>query len=612
MNISIISTFNIKFMNLIPGTFLFTGLFLSFTPQGVQRTAKINHGYPNVIFLLTDDQGYGDLACNGNPWIKTPNIDKLYSQSVRFTNFHVGTTSAPTRAGLMTGQYCNKLGVWHTINGREIMRYGVNTVAEVFQSSGYKTAIFGKWHLGDNYPFRPQDRGFDEVLIHGGGGVGQQPDYWNNDYFDDTYMHNGKPEKFTGYCTDIWYSEAIKFIKKNKKSHFFCYISSNAPHSPYNVEDRYSDLYKSNSQIPNPNFYGMITNIDENIGKLRTVLDSLGLSENTILVFMTDNGTAAGVKFDKEGNVISGYNAGMKGIKASPYDGGHRVPFLIYWPNGKIMKGKSISTITSYIDFMPTILDLCGLRQNIKNPIDGLSLKPLIYESTKEWPARTLFSDTQREEFLIKWKQSATMTNRWRLIGKDELYDMINDPGQKINVAASHRDLVDSLCATYERWWKDVAQNADEYNRVKIGTQFEYPVRLNSHDWHVENGVPAWSQSMVRAGTGKNGFLNIEVIKDGEYELELRRWPAESGLSLSDSAPAGDTVPGGQPYLKGEAITFMQAKIVIDGKTIIKELDNSAKGVKFRIELKKGNHNLITWLIDNKGIERGAYYVYIK
>lgn len=205
---------------------------------------------PNIIFILTDDQGYGDLACHGNSWIKTPHLDKLYSESIRFTNFHVGTTSAPTRAGLMSGKYCNKVGVWHTINGREMLSEDVEILPELLKEAGYQTGIFGKWHLGDSYPFRPQDRGFDEVLIHGGGGVGQQPDYWNNDYFDDTYFHNGNPEKFSGYCTDIWFSEAIKFIRNNKRRPFFCYIPTNAPHSPFHVEEKYmSPLRKVGGKI---------------------------------------------------------------------------------------------------------------------------------------------------------------------------------------------------------------------------------------------------------------------------------------------------------------------------------------------------------------------------
>ena len=193
----------------------------------VNRAAR-GGDQPNVVFIITDDQGYGDLGCHGNPIIKTPALDKLHSQSTRLTNFHVGPTCAPTRAGLMTGRYCNRTGVWHTIMGRSLLRKDEVTMGNVFKAGGYKTGIFGKWHLGDNYPFRPQDRGFDEVLIHGGGGIIQTPDYWSNDYFDDSYYHNGMPQKYTGYCTDIWFAGAMKFIEENKDNRFFCYISTNA------------------------------------------------------------------------------------------------------------------------------------------------------------------------------------------------------------------------------------------------------------------------------------------------------------------------------------------------------------------------------------------------
>ena len=190
---------------------------------------------PNVVLVVTDDQGYGDLGCHGNPILRTPNLDALYRRSVRLTDFHVGPTCAPTRASLMTGRYCNRTGVWHTIMGRSLLRRDEVTMADVFAAGGYRTGIFGKWHLGDNYPYRPQDRGFHEVLIHGGGGVGQTPDAWGNDYFDDTYLHNGTPEKFSGYCTDVWFDGAMRFIEDNRDRPFFAYLATNAPHSPYRV-----------------------------------------------------------------------------------------------------------------------------------------------------------------------------------------------------------------------------------------------------------------------------------------------------------------------------------------------------------------------------------------
>ncbi len=221
----------------------------------------------NVIIIITDDQGYGDLSCHGNPTLKTPNIDKIYSQSVRFTNFHVSPTCSPSRAALMTGLYSNKAGVWHTIAGRSLLREDKKTIADYFKENNYNTAIFGKWHLGDNYPFRPQDRGFNNVLIHGAGGIGQTPDYFDNDYFDDHYLQNGKFEKYDGYCTDVWFDEAIKFIQRQNNKPFFCYISTNAPHGPLFVEDKYSLPYDQGS-VFSKEFYGMISNIDYNVGNL--------------------------------------------------------------------------------------------------------------------------------------------------------------------------------------------------------------------------------------------------------------------------------------------------------------------------------------------------------
>ena len=235
----------------------FTLLFLSCNVDKLKTNSQ-----PNIILIITDDQGYGDIGAHGNPWIKTPELDKLHNESVRLIDFHTGTTCTPTRAGLLTGRNCNETGAWHTVGGRSLLRLDEVTIADVLKTNGYETAIFGKWHLGDNYPYLPNQRGFATSVIHGGGGVGQTPDYWNNDYFDDTYFRNGNPEKFQGYSTDIWFNEAISFIEKNQTKPFFCYISTNAPHSPFHVPKKYIELYKDNKNIPEPNFYGMITNIN--------------------------------------------------------------------------------------------------------------------------------------------------------------------------------------------------------------------------------------------------------------------------------------------------------------------------------------------------------------
>ncbi|MDB4345922.1 arylsulfatase, partial [bacterium] len=343
---------------------------------------------PNVIIVITDDQGYGDFGFTGNPVIKTPNIDKLRSQSTLLNDFHVDPTCAPTRSALMTGRYSARVGVWHTVQGRNMLRTREVTMADVFTDNGYATGIFGKWHLGDVYPYRPQDRGFQYVLKHQAGGVGQAPDYWGNDYFDDTYWLNGELKRFEGFCTDVFFDEGIKFIKDNKEKPFFAYITTNAPHSPYYSPLEYSDPYENNPDVSIPEFYGMVTNIDDNMAKLMAMLEEEGLADNTILVYMTDNGTAGGLKNGR------GYDGGMRGSKNSEYDGGHRVPFILRWPAGKIEAGKSVERLTAHLDILPTFIDLIGLEAP-EIDFDGTSLRDLLYSDGKDWPERALVVESQ-------------------------------------------------------------------------------------------------------------------------------------------------------------------------------------------------------------------------
>lgn len=283
-----------KFLYHLPTILLVFVILFFFSCKENKETPPKLTTKPNVILILVDDQGYGDIAALGNPYIKTPNLDKLHAQSARFTDYHVNPTCAPTRAALLTGHNANRTGVWHTINGRSLILERETTMAQIFKDNGYTTSIFGKWHLGDNYPFRPQDKGFDEVLTHGGGGMEQTMDYWDNDYFDDMYVQNGELKRFSGYSTDIWFQEAIKHINNNKDKPFFCYLPTNTAHSPYFVENKYIEPYRDNENIPLPAFYGMLANIDENVGKLVDYLETSGLMDNTILIFTTDNGTAQG------------------------------------------------------------------------------------------------------------------------------------------------------------------------------------------------------------------------------------------------------------------------------------------------------------------------------
>src|ERR1041384_345214 len=281
---------------------------------------------PNVILVLTDDQGYGDLSCLGNPILRTPNLDRLHAESIRFTDFHVAPMCTPTRGQLMTGRDALANGAMNVSSGRTPLRRGIPTMADAFAASGYRTGQFGKWHLGDTYPFRPHDRGFHESIFFPSSHISSAPDYWNNDYFDDTYVHNGKREKYAGYCTDVFFGEAMKWMKgcAARGQPFFTYLPTNAPHGPLFCSDKYREPYKSQPRNV-ASFFGMIANIDENMAKLDAFLVANGLRENTILIFMTDNGGTVGVPV---------FNAGMRGKKIDLYEGGHRVPCFIRWPAG--------------------------------------------------------------------------------------------------------------------------------------------------------------------------------------------------------------------------------------------------------------------------------------
>jgi arylsulfatase A-like enzyme len=545
--------------------------------QGADKPAM-----PNVIVFLTDDQGYGELGCHGNKIIQTPNLDKLHAQSVRFTNFHVDPTCSPTRSALMTGRYSSRTGVWHTVMGRSLLRKDEVTMADVFAASGYRTGIFGKWHLGDNYPYRPQERGFQEVLTFGGGAIGNTPDYWGNNYFDDTLRHNGKLEKFTGYCTDVFVAAALRFIEASRDRPFFAYIPTNAPHSPWNVPEKYSKPYRDQG-VPEARarFYGMITNIDENLGRLLARLKELGLEENTIVIFMTDNGTAGGYT-EKTGE---GFNAGMRGIKGSEYEGGHRVPCFFRWP-GRLDAGKDRTAVTAHIDILPTLIDLCGLKKPDVT-FDGASLRPLL-TGKGDWPARTLFVHSQRIDHPEKWRKCAVMTDRWRLINGKELYDLHVDPGQKQDVAEQNAPMVAELRKAYEGWWASISRRFDEYCEIVVGSEKENPTHLYCHDWHGE--LAPSGQDMVLKAIKANGFWAIEVARPGKYEITLRQQPAVAQF----------------------AIPAAQARLTVGSFDMTKPVPASAPAVPFEVELKAGKTRLQTWLIEKNGESHGAYFVEVK
>lgn len=580
---------------------------------------------PNIVFILTDDQGYGDLGCHGNNVIQTPHIDRFYNDAVRFNNYHVGSTCAPTRAGILTGHYCNSAGVWHTIGGRSLLRADEWTLADALSSAGYQTGHFGKWHLGDSQPFRPHERGFHETIYHAGGGIGNTGDPWGNDYFDDTYFHNGTPKQFKGYCTDVFFREGMRFIEKNANRPFFCYIATNAPHGPLNIEPHYVDIYRdSTPHEDRARFYGMITNIDENFGLVETCLENLEIMDNTIVIFMTDNGTASGVELDGDEFPIEGlgsFNAGMRGIKGSQYEGGHRVPFLIRYPDGKITDGRDVDILASYVDVMPTLLDLCGIQVPKKQHFHGHSLAPLLRGKppTTELTDRFNVCDTQRTAHPVKWRRSSVMKCNWRLIDGYELYDLAKDPGQRQDVASNYPEVTSELRADYEHWWDMVSEQFDRDQPIALG-QNDESVKLTTHDIRNADCSAVWNHRQVRFGQITNGYWAIEVKTAGQYEIELRRWPEETSYALTAGIDGDDSdwrrdciqEKHAPAYENGVALNLKSAHINIGGHNLYRDIDMDAEAVIFSVELSAGKDQLCASFQDYSKHNIAPYYVYVR
>ena len=559
---------------------------------GVVATAAFSDEIkkPNVVIVITDDQGYGDLGFTGNPWIKTPTLDTLRTQSVLLNNFHVDPTCAPSRAALMTGRHSHRVGVWHTVQGRSLLRRRETTMADIFAANGYATGMFGKWHLGDCYPFRPEDRGFQHCVYHQAGGVGQAPDYWGNDYFDDTYIVNGKRQRFEGFCTDVWFREGMKFIQANKNKPFLAWIALNAPHAPYYCPEEYTKPYEGNPDVPVTEFYGMITNIDDNMAKLMKMLDDEGLADNTILVFMTDNGTAGGLKDGR------GFDGGMRGKKNSEYEGGHRVPLMLRWPDGKIEAGKSVERLTAHIDILPTFIELCGLTAPVID-FDGANISELLYGDGQEWTDRALVVESQRVIDPIKWRKSAVMTDRWRLVNGQELFDLRADPKQVEDIAAQHPEVFERLRGEYDSFWSDVSREHNLISYMVIGSDRSPVVSLSSHDWLLDR-LPPWNQTHIINGeVAEESFWAIEVERDGDYEISLRRWPVEADKGINDGT-------------YGKAFNFKKARMRIGDIDETMDIPEGAKEVTFSVSLKKGVTRLAPVFIGDD-LTATPYYAYV-
>ncbi len=579
---------------------------------------------PNVIVVMTDDQGYGEFSCNGNPIALTPNIDRIASQSLRLIDFHVAPMCTPTRGQLMTGLDAFRNGALNVSSGRTLLRPELKTMANVFRAAGYRTGIFGKWHLGDNYPFRPEDRGFDEAIWFPSSHINSVPDFWDNDYFEDTYIHNGNREKFNGYCTDVFFREAMSWIERDRSDKpFFAYIPLNSAHWPWFVPEKYReqvrrDIAKRPDVVEHlapgklaslVSFLAMGTNIDENVGHLNEFLKKSRLSDNTIIVFLTDNGSTMGPNY---------FNAGMKGNKTTLWEGGHRVPCFLRWPGGNLGQPRDIAELCQVQDLLPTLADLAGIEV-IPTNLDGASLAPVFRGERPSLDDRMLVINYSRmPTFKVTYTKdnpaipvrdgAAVLWKHWRFLENRELYDIRTDLHQDHNVAAQHPEVVAKMRQHLNGWWDGVKDQVLEPQRVIIGHDAENPMMLTACEWL---DVFVDQQVQVRRSVLKNGVWHLIVAQAGTYEFELRRWPRESGLKLTDAVPATPVTDG--TYVEGKGLPIAQARLRVGVFDSSANPTEDQQAIRFTTRLTAGPIELQTWMLDgaNKPI-CGAYYVYVR
>ena len=486
---------------------------------------------PNIVVIMPDDQGYGDHGVTGNSVIRTPNIDALAQGSASMSDFYVCPVCSPTRASLMTGRYHYRTRVVDTFKGRSMMEPEEVTVAEVLQDAGYATGIFGKWHLGDNYPLRPDDQGFDESYIHRGGGLAQpsEPIENNKRYTNPILFENGKQVETDGYCTDLYFDAAIRFIDrcKQKGKPFFVYLPTNAPHGPYHdVPEELYEYYKTvdlksimvgkkGNVDQLARIAAMIENVDQNIGKLDQHLKEQGLFDNTMVVYLVDNGPNS-MRF-----------AGpFRGMKATVHEGGIRSPFFVRWPD-RLRPGTVSDRIAAHIDLLPTIADAAGVNVPARENVDGRSLLPLLEGKSPDWPDRHLVLQVHRGDQPVRYHHMAVRNQRWKLVhpsgfGKEEmpegvpfeLYDMASDQGEKVNLAEAKPKEFKKMLKAYDAWFDDVSTTRTHNYappRMVIGSDNELVSALTLQDWRVSDS----------AGWGVSGVWLVHVERPSTFDAEL-------------------------------------------------------------------------------------------
>lgn len=552
---------------------------------------------PNILLIMTDDQGYGDFGFTGNPHVKTPNIDQLAARSTRLTNYHNSPVCAPTRASLLTGRYHQRTGVHDTYNGGAIMAAGETTLAEILSRNGYQTGIVGKWHLGDNYPFRPSDQGFQYSLVHGGGGVGQPGDFYENfirtdsSYFNTTLSENNRKVQRQGYCTDVFTDQALEFLKEKKAAPFFLYVSYNAPHTPLQLPKKYENMYKDlafdtetdrqegkawakmtdNDKAAARKVYGMATNIDDNVGRILAELKKQGLEENTIVIFLTDNG-----------NQQLRFNTGFRGLKGSAWEGGTRVPFLISGA-GLFEQNKDVNALLAHIDVVPTLLEAAKIPLPASIKTDGRSALKTI--QGKPAAPRTFYNSWNRG-WPEPYRNAAFYQNNYKLVASNAdgddldtfgLFDLEKDPFEQNNLVQSQPALARQLKKGLDSVFTDISNSPNLTPRhVIVGSPHEPVSILTRQDANGAN-MGAWLSDKA------TGYWNITIAQDGYYNLR--------------SIHTAPIAKGTRSLVR---VGHVQRSAVAKG-------DSNAVPIN-KVWLKKGDYLVESWFEGQGGVT-GPYYV---
>ena len=517
-------------------------------PKISEKKASTRPKRPNIILVMTDDQGYGDLGFHGNPVIRTPNLDALARESARLDPFYVSPVCAPTRASLMTGRSHQRTRAIDTYIGRAMMDTDEVTIAEIMRDAGYATGIFGKWHLGDCYPMRPGDQGFEKSLVHRGGGIGQPSDPVGGErkYTDPILMDNGVARQMKGYCTDIYFDEALKFARQahQQDKPFLAVITDNCPHGPWHdVPAEEMALYEgvdlSVASFPQEKgaplrgkwnqdqvrrTYAMITNIDENIGQMIEQIDAMGIGEQTLVLFFTDNGPE-GRRF------VSGY----RGSKSSTLEGGVRSPLFARW-KGHLEPGARTGRVAAHIDILPTVLEACSVSLPDGLKIDGVSFLAELENRQVKRDPRTLVIQAHRGDAPLLYHNFMARDGRWKLVHPSafwrdtfegepnfQLYDLEIDPYELDDVSDAHPEIVTRLLGDYEAWFEDVSGEREDPwapPRIIIGTEHEKMTVLTRQDWRHTHGRP-W-------GKNSRGRWHVHIEKAGPYRIECRYSPEKA------------------------------------------------------------------------------------